>query len=156
MANEKHMSSQDVYNMSTWVEDNKSSFKPPVCNQLMYGKGQLKVMFVGGPNSRKDYHIEEGEELFYMLKGDMCLKIKERGQPKDIIIKEGQVFVLPSRIPHSPQRMENTIGLVIERERLEEESDGLRYYCEDGVTVLFEKWFRCSDLVKDLPPIIKE
>jgi len=28
-----------------------------------YGAGQLKVMFVGGPNSRKDYHIEEGEEV---------------------------------------------------------------------------------------------
>ena len=27
-----------------------------------YG-GQLKVMFVGGPNTRKDYHIDEGEEV---------------------------------------------------------------------------------------------
>ena len=25
--------------------------------------GQLKVMFIGGPNQRKDYHIEEGEEV---------------------------------------------------------------------------------------------
>lgn len=24
---------------------------------------QLNVMFVGGPNERKDYHIEEGEEV---------------------------------------------------------------------------------------------
>jgi hypothetical protein len=28
-----------------------------------YGEGQLKVMYVGGPNTRKDFHIEEGEEV---------------------------------------------------------------------------------------------
>jgi len=37
------------------------------------------------------------------------------------------VFVLPSRVQHSPQRKEDTVGLVIERERLPEETDGLRY-----------------------------
>ncbi len=31
-----------------------------------YGVGQLKIMFVGGPNQRKDYHIEEGEEVSCM------------------------------------------------------------------------------------------
>lgn len=28
-----------------------------------HGAGQLKIMFIGGPNQRKDYHIEEGEEV---------------------------------------------------------------------------------------------
>lgn len=97
-----------------------------------YGEGQLKVMFIGGPNVRKDYHLEEGEEIFYQVKGDMVLKIVEKGVHKDIPIKEGevcvhcpctfgkfmkqfivkQIFVLPCRIPHSPQRFENTVGLV--------------------------------------------
>ena len=31
-------------------------------------------------NERKDYHLEEGEELFYMRQGDMCLKILEGGK----------------------------------------------------------------------------
>jgi len=146
----------DPLNMTKWIEENKSSFLPPVCNKMMYGAGQLKVMFVGGPNVRKDYHIDEGEEFFYMVKGDMCLKIIEKGKPKDVIIKEGEVFVLPSRVQHSPQRKENTVGLVIERERLPEETDGLRYFCEDGVTPLWEKWFHCDDLGTQLAPIIKE
>ncbi|KXJ19133.1 3-hydroxyanthranilate 3,4-dioxygenase [Exaiptasia diaphana] len=142
--------------MMDWIETSKDSFKPPVCNKLMYGAGQLKVMFVGGPNVRKDYHIEEGEELFYQVKGDMVLKVLEKGVPKDIPIKEGEMFLLPSRIHHSPQRFENTIGLVIERERLKDEFDGLRYFCEDGVTVLWEKWFHCVDLGTQLGPVIKE
>lgn len=143
-------------NSSKWVEENKASFLPPICNKLMYGAGQLKIMYVGGPNSRKDYHIEEGEEFFFMVKGDMCLKVMENGKPRDIYIKEGEVFLLPCRIPHSPQRLSDTLGLVIERERQEGEQDCLRYYCDDGVTILFEKWFHCTNLGKDLVPIVQE
>ncbi|KAG8590793.1 hypothetical protein GDO81_006906 [Engystomops pustulosus] len=113
-------------------------------------------MFVGGPNQRKDYHIEEGEELFYQLEGDMCLKIIENGEHKDIYIKEGEMFLLPARIPHSPQRFENTVGLVFERRRSETEKDGLRYYVDNSTEVLFEKWFHCEDLGTQLAPIINE
>lgn len=69
----------------------------------MFGKGQLKIMIVGGPNTREDYHIEEGEEFFYQIKGNMVLNIMEKGVPRAVEIKEGEVFMLPARIPHSPQ-----------------------------------------------------
>lgn len=144
-------------NIQQWVDENKASFVPPVCNKLMHGHGQLKIMFVGGPNQRADYHIEEGEELFYQLKGDMLLKVMEKGVPRDIPIKEGEVYVLPSRIPHSPQRFEDTVGLVIERERAQDEVDGLRYYQpKDATKPLWERWFHCFDLGKQLGPVIKE
>ena len=44
-----------------WLEAIKPQLKPPVGNKLMFGDGQQKVMIVGGPNQREDYHIEEGE-----------------------------------------------------------------------------------------------
>ncbi|XP_043845412.1 3-hydroxyanthranilate 3,4-dioxygenase [Dromiciops gliroides] len=142
-------------NVKTWIEKNKSSFLPPVCNKLMH-QSQLKVMFVGGPNQRKDYHIEEGEELFYQIEGHMVLKILEQGQHRDVLIRQGEIFLLPAGIPHSPQRFANTVGLVIERERLKTEVDGLRYYVGDTTNVLFEKWFYCEDLGTQLVPIIQE
>merc|ERR1712241_1175693 len=145
-----------LHNVETWVEENQKYFLPPVCNKMMHNT-QLKVFYVGGPNQRKDYHLEEGEELFYMRRGDMCLKILQNGKFKDVHIKEGQVFLLPGRIPHSPQRNENTVGLVIERERLKTETDGLRYFVQDGSTnSLFERWFYCDDLGSQLGPIIRE
>ncbi|XP_062911090.1 3-hydroxyanthranilate 3,4-dioxygenase-like isoform X1 [Mobula hypostoma] len=143
------------YNVDRWIEENKPNFNPPVCNKLMHF-GQLKVMFVGGPNERKDYHIEEGEELFYQWKGDMCLKILEKGKHKDVHIREGEMFLLPARIPHSPQRQANTVGLVFERTRLKTELDALRYYVENSTEVLFEKWFYCDDLGTQLAPVIRE
>ncbi|XP_042358466.1 3-hydroxyanthranilate 3,4-dioxygenase isoform X2 [Plectropomus leopardus] len=113
-------------------------------------------MFVGGPNTRKDYHIEEGEELFYQVKGDMCVKVVENGKHKDVHIKEGEMFLLPARIPHSPQRQANTVGLVVERRRLLTETDCLRYYVDNTTDILMEKWFYCQDLGTQLVPIIKE
>jgi len=142
-------------NIRKWIEDNKQDFKPPVCNKLLY-RDQLKVMCIGGSNVRSDYHLEEGEELFYQFKGEMCLKIIEKGKPKDIAIKEGEIFILPSYIPHSPQRPPGTIGLVIERERLGNEMDGLRFYTNDSCEeVLYEEWFHCTDLGVQLKPVIE-
>lgn len=87
----------------------------------------------------------------------MCLKVIEQGRHKDVVIKEGEAFLLPPKIPHSPQREANTIGLVIERERLLNELDGLRYYVGDSSSeVLYERWFYCRDLGTQLKPIIEE
>lgn len=91
-----------------------------------------------------------------MLKGDMCLKVVEKGEPKDIVIREGEVFLLPGKIPHSPQRQADTVGLVIERERLATETDGLRFYVDGSTQPLFERWFHCVDLGSQLKPIIDE
>eukprot|EP00298_Acanthocystis_sp_HF-20_P011919 c19635_g1_i1.p1 GENE.c19635_g1_i1~~c19635_g1_i1.p1 ORF type:complete len:309 (-),score=127.52 c19635_g1_i1:950-1849(-) len=144
-------------NINEWTEKNKNNFSPPVCNKLMHF-GQLSIMFVGGPNTRTDFHIEEGSEFFFQLKGNMELPTIQQGVRKLVKINEGQVFLLPPRIPHSPQRQENTLGLVIERQRTEGEMDGLRWYTnfETCETVLFEKFFPCKHLGQDLVPIVKE
>ncbi|XP_054655705.1 3-hydroxyanthranilate 3,4-dioxygenase [Dunckerocampus dactyliophorus] len=144
-----------LVNVQEWIAENQNAFLPPVCNKLMHFS-QLNIMFVGGPNTRKDYHIEEGEELFYQVKGDMCLKVIENGKNKDVHIKEGEMFLLPARIPHSPQRQANTVGLVVERRRLLTETDCLRYYVSNTTDILFEKWFYCEDLGTQLVPIIQE
>ncbi|KAM7408168.1 hypothetical protein PAMA_002045 [Pampus argenteus] len=144
-----------LVNVENWIAENQNDFLPPVCNKLMHFR-QLNIMFVGGPNTRKDYHIEEGEELFYQVKGDMCLKVIENGKHKDVHIKEGEMFLLPARIPHSPQRYANTVGLVVERRRLLTETDCLRYYVNDTSSILFEKWFHCQNLGIQLVPVIEE
>ncbi|XP_064402555.1 3-hydroxyanthranilate 3,4-dioxygenase-like [Halichondria panicea] len=146
----------EIINIEQWIGENMSSFLPPVCNKLMHGAGQLKVMFIGGPNQRKDYHIEEGEEFFYQLQGDMCLKVVEKDAHKNVHIRQGECYLHPSRIPHSPQRLNNTVGLVIERDRSKDETDGLRYYIDGTTDPLWEEWFYCYDLGTQLGPVIKK
>ncbi|MBV6654582.1 MAG: 3-hydroxyanthranilate 3,4-dioxygenase [Mameliella sp.] len=144
------------FNLQKWVDDNRHLLKPPVGNKQVYiGNDDYIVMVVGGPNGRKDYHWEEGEELFYQIEGDITLKIiNEAGEPEDIQIKEGEMFLLPPRIPHSPQRPADTVGLVIERYRKEDEMDKLMWFCDNCNHKLHEEVFPLEDIVTQLKTAI--
>ena len=130
-ARSTHRSPLAVTHIDSWIREHAASFAPPVMNKLMH-RDQLSIMFVGGPNEREDFHLEEGSEFFYQLRGSMQLPTVQAGQRVVVTIREGEVYLLPSRIPHSPQRPERgSIGLVIERQRYEHEPpDGLRYYTD--------------------------
>jgi 3-hydroxyanthranilate 3,4-dioxygenase len=112
-------------------------------------------MVVGGPNSRTDYHINSGEEFFYQIEGDIVLRVIDEGKPKDVPIKEGEIFLLPPNMPHSPRRPANTVGLVIERQRQEGEQDGFVWLCENCDEKLYEERFHLTDIVKQFPPIFE-
>ena len=48
------------------------------------------------------------------------------------------------------------VGLVIERDRIKPETDALRWYCKnDPDKILYEKWFFCEDLGKQLVPVVQ-
>ena len=136
------------FNLKGWIDENRHLLKPPVGNQQVYFDNEdYIVMVVGGPNGRKDYHWEDGEELFYQIEGDISVKIiNEDGQHEEIHIREGEMFLLPPRIPHSPQRPANTIGLVIERYRNPGEIDKLMWFCEHCNHKLYEAGFPLKDI----------
>lgn len=139
-----------------WIEKHRMQLKPPVGNKLLFEDAEFIVMAVGGPNARTDYHVDEGEEFFYQIEGDIVLKTIQNDQPIDIPIRAGEVFLLPPRIPHSPQRPANSIGLVIERKRATHERDGFEWYCPSCHHKIFEKYLFITDIVKQLPPVFDE
>lgn len=141
-------------NFKQWIDEHRHLLKPPVGNQCIVD-GDLIIMVVGGPNARKDYHFDEGAEFFYQIEGDIVVKVIENGKPRDIQIKEGEIFYLPPKTPHSPQRPANTIGLVIERKRDQKELDGFQWYCENCGNKLYEEFVILEDIVKQLPPIFE-
>lgn len=142
-------------NFKQWIEENRHLLKPPVGNKCVWENQDFIVMVVGGPNTRSDYHYDEGPEFFYQVEGDMVLKIMEDGKPRDIPIKEGEIFLLPPKVPHSPQRFENTVGLVVERKRLEHEQDGLIWFCEKCKNRLYEEYFHLENIETQFPPVFE-
>lgn len=143
------MSIQQPFNFKNWIEENRHLLKPPVSNKVIWTDSEFIVMVVGGPNSRKDYHYNEGEEFFYQLEGNITVKIQENGQAKEVPINEGDIFLLPPRIPHNPMRTKNSIGLVIERRRREHEKDGLLWFCEKCNHKLYEEYFTLERIETD-------
>ena len=131
-----------------WIDEHRHLLKPPVGNKCIVD-GDFIVMIVGGPNARTDYHWDEGPEFFHQLEGEMVLKVQDNGQARDIPIRAGEIFYLPPRVPHSPQRMANSVGLVIERKRLPHEKDGLLWFCERCNHKLYEEFFELHDIEKD-------
>jgi 3-hydroxyanthranilate 3,4-dioxygenase len=144
-------------NLHAWIEEHRHLLKPPVGNKVIYA-GDFIVMVVGGPNQRTDYHWDDGAEWFYQLEGEMVLRVQEQTEEgaslvRDIPIRAGEIFLLPPGVPHSPQRMPDSIGLVIERKRLPHEQDGLLWYCEICNHKLYEEFFPLKNIETDFPAV---
>lgn len=147
------MSRLQPLDFKKWIEEHRHLLKPPVGNQLVWQDREFIVMVVGGPNSRTDYHIDPSEEFFYQVEGDITLRVMEDGKPQDIPIREGQIFLLPPGVPHSPQRPAGTVGLVIERRRRPEEQDGFAWFCPRCHHKLYDEYLHVSNIVTQLPPV---
>ena len=145
------------FNLQAWIEENRHLLKPPVGNQQIYkGNDDYIVMVVGGPNARKDFHYNESEELFYQLEGEVQIKIVEGdAPPRAVTLKPGDMWLLPAKTPHSPQRPAGTVGLVIERYRKAGEQDGFLWFCENCGQKLYEEYFPMTDIVSQLPAVME-
>lgn len=144
------------FNLNKWIDENRDLLKPPVNNKVVWQDAEFIVMVVGGPNSRKDYHYNEGEEFFYQLEGDITVRIQENGKAVDVPIREGDVFLLPPKVPHNPMRGADTIGLVIERRRKADEKDGLLWFCENCNHKLYEAYFPLKSIENDFQKVFAE
>src|SRR5713226_306602 len=128
-----------AFNLKGWIDEHRDQLKPPVGAEMIWKDSQFIVMIIGGPNARRDFHIDPGDEFFYQLEGDMVLEyIDGEGKRHCESIREGDVFLVPANTPHSPQRPANTVGLVVERVREANEPEGFAWYCERCDAKLYE------------------
>ncbi|MGI8892793.1 MAG: 3-hydroxyanthranilate 3,4-dioxygenase [Bacteroidia bacterium] len=150
------MSTRRPIDLQKWIDENRHLLKPPVGNkQIWMDVGNFIVMVVGGPNARKDYHYNETEELYFQIEGDVEVGIQEDGKAVTIPIKEGQMFLLPGKVPHQPRRGPDTVGLVIEKKRDDGEKDGLQWYCEKCNNKLYEEYFQLENIMTQFQGIFE-
>lgn len=151
------MKIKEPFNLQNWIDNNRHLLVPPVGNKNLYVEsGDYIVMIVAGPNARKDYHYNETEELFYQIEGDIVVKTQQEGKLVEYIIKEGEMFLLPAKVPHSPVRPEGSVGLVIEKKRTKEHKDGLMWFSDTANALLYEEYFQLTNIEKDFLPVFKK
>lgn len=149
------MESPHTINFLQWIERHRQQLKPPVGNKRVFEDGDFIIMVVGGPNSRRDYHVDPGQELFFQIEGDIVLKTRRDGRLVEVPIRQGEMLLLPALVPHSPQRPAHTVGLVIERRRRGGERDGFQWYCERCGALVHEQFIELTDIEKQLPPVFE-
>lgn len=142
-------------NFARWIDEHRERLKPPVGNAQVWEDGDFIVTVVGGPNQRTDYHDDPLEELFFQMKGDMVLRIMEDGRPRDLSIREGDIFLLPPHVRHSPQRPADSLGLVIEYRRPPGVRDAFEWYCLDCNALVHRAEVQLQSIVRDLPPLFQ-
>ncbi|MCH8269959.1 MAG: 3-hydroxyanthranilate 3,4-dioxygenase [Planctomycetes bacterium] len=146
------------FNLLQWIDENKEHLKPPVSNKQFFNQAQDVIVFVsGGPNTRNDYHVNATEELFYQIQGDICVGIRDAdgSHPRDVIIREGEMFLLPRHLPHQPRRPADTVGLIIEFPRGQAE-DALHWYCPNCDALVHAAKWKLKRIDKDLAVIMEE
>ncbi len=151
------MSKFNPFSFKTWIDENRHLLKPPVGNKPVWTETKdFIVMVVGGPNQRTDFHYNESEEFFYQLEGDMVLRVIEDGKPVDVPIKEGEIFLLPGGVPHSPQRKADTVGLVVEKVRQPGMKDGLLWFCPKCGEKVYEEYFFMTNIATQMQPVFEK
>ncbi len=146
----------EAINFQKWIDEHRHLLKPPVGNKVIWSDREFIVMVVGGPNERTDFHVNQGEEFFYQVEGNMTLKIiDDQKKMRDLKIRQGEIYLLPPNTPHSPQREAETVGLVIERKRRDNELDGLQWYCEKCGEKLYEEFFKLTNIETQFPEVFE-
>lgn len=144
--------------LDRWIRQHRAQLKPPVSNKQLFSDSRDAILFVsGGPNTRNDYHVNPTEELFYQLKGDVAVRVRplDGAKPHDVVIKEGELFLLPRWVPHRPQRPAGTLGLIVEFPRPEGELDGLQWYCPSCDELVHDVRWRLKKIDEDLAKIME-
>ena len=139
-------------NFGGWITEHQDRLKPPVGNQQIWKDSDLVCTVVGGPNQRTDFHVDPYEEYFHQFKGEASLLIADRGQFERIPLREGDVFLLPAFVRHSPQRPNpGSLCTVIERARPAGVIDAFEWYCADCGQLVARREIQLQSIVEDLP-----
>jgi 3-hydroxyanthranilate 3,4-dioxygenase len=140
-----------------WIEENRQTFEPPVGNKVLWESSQFTAMVVRGPNARRDFHIDPFDEIFYQLKGDIVVEhLDETGSRKSTIVAEGEVYLVPANVPHSPHRPADTWGLVVEIKRQPDQTESLLWICDRCDAEVHQVTMHVADIETELKRAIEK
>lgn len=131
------------FNLQQWIEENRGNWGQ---RRIIWQDSDFIAFVTRGPNSRKDFHVDPGDEIFYQLEGELNLHYMTPENKREVAhIKAGELFLLPAKVPHSPRRGDGSWTLVVERKRQPDEQDLFVWFCEGCGNKLHETTVRFDD-----------
>ena len=111
------------FNLKQWIDENRGDWGQ---RRVIWQDSDFIAFVTRGPNRRKDFHINPGDEIFYQLEGDLNLHYIKDNKRELATLQAGDIFLLPKNTPHSPRRADGSWTYVVERQRGKEQRDGNR------------------------------
>src|SRR4051812_49533188 len=87
------------FNLKQWIEENRGNWGQ---RRVIWEDSDFIAFVTRGPNSRKDFHINPGDEIFYQLEGELNLYYMQERRREVAVLNAGELFLLPANVPHSP------------------------------------------------------
>ncbi|MFN0183205.1 MAG: 3-hydroxyanthranilate 3,4-dioxygenase [Aquabacterium sp.] len=144
-------------NFNRWLDQHRERFQPPVGNQQVWADADFICTVVGGPNQRTDFHDDPHEEYFHQFRGNAHLLLWDRGQYERVDLREGDIFLLPAHVQHSPQRPEpGSLCTVIERQRAPGVVDAFCWHCAHCGAQVARQEVQLQSIVDDLPRLYQQ
>ena len=146
---------ESPFGLQDWIDKNLPASLGAIGNKEVFKHSDFIFQIIKGPNARNDFHIDPFDEIFFQIKGHIFLHfIDADGKEQKARIGEGEVFLLPKNVYHSPRRPPGSIGLVIERPRKPGELDGVAWFCERCSNRLDQVDFYCADIGVGIKEIV--
>jgi mannose-6-phosphate isomerase-like protein (cupin superfamily) len=60
------------------------------------------------------HHHDEEDELFFVVKGELHMKVREAGAEREIVIGPGEFIIVPRGVEHFPSADEETHVMLLE------------------------------------------
>jgi 3-hydroxyanthranilate 3,4-dioxygenase len=130
------------FNLQNWIDENRGDWGQ---RRVIWQDSDFIAFVTRGPNRRKDYHINPGDEIFYQLEGELNLHYLKGNKHEIAVLQAGDIFLLPKHTPHSPRRADGSWTYVVERQRGKEEIDRFIWPCENCGNKLYETEVRFDD-----------
>jgi 3-hydroxyanthranilate 3,4-dioxygenase len=143
------------FSQREWIERNLPRALGAIGNKEVFKGSDFIYQIIKGPNARNDFHLDPFDEIFFQIQGEIAVHVIEDGRERKIPVKEGEVFLLPKGVYHSPRRPAGTVGLVLERPRQRDELDAIAWFCPNCAAKLHEVQFWCDDIEQGLKSVIE-
>lgn len=130
------------FNLQKWIDENRADWGQ---RRVIWRDSDFIAFVTRGPNRRKDFHINPGDEIFYQLEGELKLHYLKENKQDIAVLHPGDIFLLPKNTPHSPRRADGSWTYVVERQRGKDEVDRFIWPCENCGHQLYETEVRFDD-----------
>ena len=96
----------------SWDEVPLETMNPLLDRRVISGERMMIAQVLLKKGSIVPQHSHENEQITYIISGVLRFLLGEE-QDEEVIVRQGQVLVIPSNLPHSALALEDTIDVDI-------------------------------------------